>query len=183
MRSLSGPPIWAIFLHVLTSHLLKLTLTAAVGSTHGADYRVGVCVGKVHSAGGGCGSVVGDLSVGHSQQLLGGLFDGVHDTVSRICVPLMPFLGSCQPFSQPLPCMTLVIQLKIQYSGWGKREVSFLCLIFRFVKFIVIYHCSLFIFICQIVFQSEHRTAMYLFILLSGSIWAVSRSGLLLIVL
>ena len=87
---LPGLQILAAFLCVFTSHLLKLAL-AIIRSTHREPAT-------------GCRGAVwvrhaepwwypyarwGDLWARHSQQLMGRLLDGVHNTVSRICILLM----------------------------------------------------------------------------------------------
>ena len=66
----------------------------------------------------------GYMLVRHHQWLMGGLLDGVHNIVNRICAPSMssrsPICHS--PSLSPPP----VMQLMTEYSGWSEREMGLL---------------------------------------------------------
>ena len=106
---------------MLTSYLPKLLSPTSEVHTWSWPQGGGVCSWGTWSTGSACGQL-GDLWANCLQQLMGRLLSGVHDTVSRIHVPLTPSESPIchSPSLFPSP----VRQLMTQYSGWDKREMG-----------------------------------------------------------
>lgn len=65
---------------------------------------------------------VGTLEAKHTQKLMGRLFGEFTMQLVGSC-PLMPYESPM--FRSPRLFLPPVMQLRIQYSGWGKIEMSF----------------------------------------------------------
>lgn len=83
-----GPQIHACFLHVLAGHLPELALVTTFRGHTGTCCRLGVCMVQERGFW-ECPWVSWGIVGGLSQQLVGRLLDGVHHTLSKLCIPFM----------------------------------------------------------------------------------------------